>query len=165
RLDQAKRQAVELVDQMEGDSAAMVISFSSAAKVEQPFTNNRRLLRTKIELIEQTNRTSDLSEALRAASGLANPGQSGDPNNPIDIKTAEAQPAALYILSDGGFASVPTFKLGNLTPEYVKQAGETQKNVAIVALSTEVNTEKPGRVQAFARLENHADEETSVEAS
>src|SRR4029078_11692335 len=124
-----------------------------------------RLLRSKVELIEQTNRTSDLSEALRAASGLANPGQTGDPNNPVDLRTAEAQPATLYILSDGGFASVPTFKLGNLTPEYLKQAVESPKNVAIAAFSTEVNHEKPGHVQAFARLENHADEETSVEAS
>src|SRR3954452_10554143 len=40
RLDQAKRQAVELVNQMEGDSAAMVISFSNVAKVEQAFTDN-----------------------------------------------------------------------------------------------------------------------------
>src|SRR5436190_8046577 len=165
RLDRAKRQAIDFIDQMDRFSVAMVISFSNVAKVEQAFTDNRRLLRTKIELIEQTNRPSDLSEALRAASGLANPGQSGDPNNPIDIKTAEAQPAMLYILSDGGFASVPTFKLGNLTPEYAQQAGVTQKNVAIVAFSTEINPEKPGRVQAFARLENHDDDETSVEAS
>ena len=165
RLDQAKRQAVALIDQMKPENAAMVISFSNVAKVEQPFTTNRRLLRTKVELIEQTNRPSDLSEALRAAAGLANPGQSGDPNNPVDIKTAEAQPATLYILSDGGFASVPTFKLGNLTPEYVEQAGVRQRNIAIVAFSTEVNPEKPGRVQAFARLENHADEPTNVEAS
>lgn len=165
RLDQAKLQTIALIEQMPPDSAAMVISFSNVAKVEQPFTDNRRLLRTKVELIEPTYRPSDLSEALRAASGLANPGQSGDPNNPLDLKTAEAQPATLYILSDGGFASVPSFQLGNLTPEYVKQAGEMQKNVAIVAFSTEVNPEKPGRVQAFARLENHADAEASVEAS
>jgi hypothetical protein len=165
RLDQAKRQAIALVDQMDAGSAAMVISFSNVAKVEQPFTDNRRQLRSKIEQIEQTNRPSDLGEALRAAAGLANPGQSGDPNNPVDIKTAEAQPAMLYILSDGGFASVPSFRLGNLTPEYVKQAGPEQKNVAIVAFSTEVNPEKPGKVQAFARLENHADDEATVEAS
>src|SRR5437763_12064091 len=150
---------------MEAGAVAMVISFSNVAKVEQPFTDNRRTLRSRMELIEQTNRPSDLSEALRAAAGLANPGQSGDPNNPIDVRTAEAKPATLLILSDGGFTSVPTFKLGNLTPEYVEQAGIRQKNVAIVAFSTEVNPEKPGHVQAFARLENHADEETSVEAS
>ena len=165
RLDQAKRQAVGLIDQMEQGCAAMIISFSNVAKVEQPFTDNRRLLRSKVEMIEPSYRPSDLSEALRAASGLANPGQSGDPNNPIDMKTAEAQPATLYILSDGGFASVPTFKLGNLTPEYIKQAGEEQRNVAIVAFNTEANPEKPGKVQAFARLENHADDQAEVEAS
>jgi hypothetical protein len=165
RLDQAKRQAIDFIEEMESGAVAMVISFSNVAKVEQPFTDNRRTLRSKIELIEPTNRPSDLSEALRAAAGLANPGQSGDPNNPIDVRTAEAQPATLLILSDGGFASVPTFKLGNLTPEYVAQAGAQQRNVAIVAFSTEVNPEKPGRVQAFARLENHADDATTVEAS
>jgi len=165
RLDQAKREAIDFIQEMEAGAVAMVISFSNVAKVEQPFTDNRRALRSKIELIEPTNRPSDLSEALRAAAGLANPGQSGDPNNPIDVRTAEAQPATLLILSDGGFASVPTFKLGNLTPEYVAQAGTRQRNVAIVAFSTEVNPEKPGRVQAFARLENHADEATSVEVS
>jgi len=165
RLDQAKRQAIALIEQLRPENAAMVISFSNVAQVEQPFTNNRRLLRQKVELIEPTHRPSDLSEALRAAAGLANPGQSGDPNNPVDIKTAEAQPATLYILSDGGFASVPSFKLGNLTPEYLKQAGENSRNVAIVAFSTEVNPEKPGRVQAFGRLENHSDEEVQVEVS
>jgi von Willebrand factor type A domain/Aerotolerance regulator N-terminal len=165
RLDQAKQQAIALIEQMPPDSAAMVISFSNAAKVEQAFTDNRRLLRTKVELIAPTYRPSDLSEALRAAAGLANPGQSGDPNNPLDLKTAEAQPATLYILSDGGFASVPSFQLGNLTPEFVPQAGSDQRNAAIVAFSTEINPEKPGRVQAFARIENHATTETTVEAT
>ncbi|HEX5103441.1 MAG TPA: BatA and WFA domain-containing protein, partial [Pirellulaceae bacterium] len=165
RLDEAKRQVIGMIEQMRPENAAMVISFSNVARVEQPFTNNRRTLRTKVELIEQTNRPSDLSEALRAASGLANPGQSGDPNNPVDNPTAEAMPATLYILSDGGFSSVPNFRLGNLTPIYLKTAGEGQENVAIVAFSTEVNPEKPGRVQAFGRLENYADAERTVEAS
>src|SRR5690554_6546020 len=88
RLDKAKRDAIDLVERMRPQTAAMVISFSDVAKVEQPFTDNRRLLRSRIEQIEQTSRTSDLGEALRAAAGLANPGQTGDPNNPLDIKTA-----------------------------------------------------------------------------
>src|SRR5207249_3540170 len=56
RLDQAKRQAIDFIEQMEPASVAMVISFSNVAKVEQPFTDNRRLLRSKVELIEQTKR-------------------------------------------------------------------------------------------------------------
>jgi hypothetical protein len=165
RLDEAKRQAIALIEQMKPENAAMVISFSNVAKVEQPFTNNRRLLRTKVELIEQTNRTSDLSEALRAAAGLANPGQSGDPNNPLDMRTAEAMPATLYIHSDGGFTSIPDFKLGNLEPIYVKTAGDAQTNVAIASFSTDVNPEKPGKIEAFARLENFSAQEQELEAS
>jgi hypothetical protein len=165
RLDEAKRQAIGMIEQMKPENAAMVISFSDVARVETPFTNNRRTLLQKVELIEQTSRPSDLSEALRAASGLANPGQTGDPNNPVDNPAAEAMPATLYILSDGGFTSVPKFRLGNLEPVYLKTAGEEQTNVAIVAFSTEVNPEKPDRVQAFARLENYGAGETTVEAS
>ena len=33
-------------------------------------------------------------------------------------------------------------------------AGDAQKNVAIANFSTDVNPEKPGQIQAFARLEN-----------
>lgn len=164
RLDSAKQQAIALIEQMKPGDAAMVISFSDVARVEQPFTDNRRTLRTKVELIEQTKRPSDLSEALRAASGLANPGQSGDATEG-DVPTAEAMPATLYILSDGGFASVPKFKLGNLEPIYLRTAGDEQQNAAITAFSTEVNPEKPGKVQAFARLESYSSAEMVVETS
>jgi hypothetical protein len=165
RLDEAKKQAKNLIDQMPQGDTAMVISFSNVAKVEQSFTDNKKLLASRVNLIEQTFRPSDMSEALRAASGLANPGQSGDPNNPNDTPAAEAMPATMYIFTDGGFAPVKNFKPGNLESVYHKMAGETQQNIAIVAFSTEVNPEKPGRVQAFGRLENHSDAEATVEAS
>jgi hypothetical protein len=165
RLDEAKRQARNLVDQMKAGDVAMLISFSSAARVEQPFTDNRRLLRTKIDLIEQTVHTSDLSEALRAASGLANPGESGDPNNPLDPRVAEALPATLYLFTDGGFQAVPDFNLGQLDPKYQKVAGETFDNAAITAFSTESNPDKPDQLQAFGRIENFSNEERKLEAT
>lgn len=165
RLDDAKKQAKELIKAMQQGDTAMVISFSNIAKVEQSFTENTDLLRSRIELIEQTNRPSDISEALRAASGLANPGQSGDPNNPNDTPAAEAMPATMYILSDGRCATDKNFKPGNLESVYKMQGTENPQNVAIVSFTTDVNPEKPGRVQAFGRMENHADAETTVEAS
>ena len=60
-----------LSQSLENSTSAMVVSFSNAAKIEQTFTDNKRMLRQKVELISPTNRSSDLSEALRAASGLA----------------------------------------------------------------------------------------------
>jgi hypothetical protein len=74
-------------------------------------------------------------------------------------------PATLYIYSDGGFATKPKFKLGNLEPIYVKVAGDEQKNLAIGHFSTDVNPEKPGKIEAFARIENFSPDEATVEAS
>jgi hypothetical protein len=141
----------------------MVISFSNVAKVEQSFTDNKKLLAQRVDLIEPTFRPSDINEALRAASGLANPGNTA--KDVGDLPAAEAMPATMYIFTDGGFAPAKNFKAGNLETVFVKQAGETQHNVAIVAFSTESNPEKPGSVQAFGRFENHSDTETTVEAS
>ncbi len=165
RLDDAKRQAIALIRQMKSGDVAMLISFSDTAKIEQSFTDNRRLLEQKVQLIEQTNRLSDLSEALRAASGLANPGQSSDPDNPDDTQVADELPAELFIFSDGGFATIPNFRLGNLEPRYQKIATDDIKNVAVAAFSTEGNPEKPGEVQAFGRLENYGSEEVTAEVS
>jgi hypothetical protein len=163
RLDEAKRRAKEMIDQMKSGQVAMIVSFSNVAKVEQPFTDNRRLLHTKIDLISQTNRPSDLSEALRTASGLANPGQSSFEET--DIPVAEALPATMYILSDGGVPGIADFKLGNLTPEHLLIAEKDAPNVGIVALSTERNPEKPSRLQAFGRMENYGETELTVSAS
>jgi len=165
RLDQAKKQARQMIEQMPQGDTAMVISFSNVAKVEQSFTDDKKRLARAVDLMEPTKRPTDINEALRAASGLANPGQSANPNNPNDTPAAEAMPATMYIFTDGGFAPAKNFKAGNLETVYMKQAGETQNNIAIVAFSTEVNPEKPGRVQAFGRFENHSDTEANVEAS
>lgn len=163
RLEAARRQALALIDQMRPGDRGMVLSFSNVAQVEQSFTDNRRLLRAAVQRIVPTARPSDVTEALRAAAGLANPGQSGDPDNPLDLPAAEALPATLYLLSDGGFGPVSDFKLGNLTPVYLKQGSDRPRNVAIAAFSTELNPEKPERVQAFARLEHYGEQPTEVE--
>jgi hypothetical protein len=169
RLELAKRRIGEMIDQMKSDQVAMLISFSDVARVEQSFTDNRRDLREALEAIQQTDRLSDLDEALRAASGLANPGRVAFENR--DVQVAEAQPATLYIFSDGGVSAVPNFQLGNLTPVYVPigtglpDEDDSPQNVAIVAFSTERNPEKPDQTQAFARLQNFGQEDVTVEVA
>lgn len=163
RLAEAKRQALALIDQMKSGDAAMIISFSTAAKVEQPYTDNRSLLRSRIDLIEQTNNPSDMSEALRAASGLANPGRTGIPGE--DVNAAEALAATMYIFSDGGFASIPSFKLGNLDPQFMQIGSESISNVGIVAFSAERNPNKQGELQVFGRVENFGNEAVTVDAN
>lgn len=164
RLASAKKQALDMLDTMSGSDVAMVIAFSDRADVKQGFTGDRRQLRTAIESIQATNHTTDLNEALRAASGLANPGRTSQIDNMADVQVAEAIPATLYIISDGGFAA-PQLDLGNLTAEFFSIGTETPSNVAILGFTVDRNVEKPGKVEAFARLYNFGLEPVTVSAS
>lgn len=153
RLSVAQERVLELIDQMKSSDVAMVISFSDVQRVEQSFTHARSQLRQRVNRIQPTIRKTDLSDALRAASGLANPGRTSEVGT-NDYQVADAMPATLYIYSDGGFPSVPDFSLGNLEPVYVSLGEKTPKNVGIVSFSTEQNAEKTTQMQAYARLEN-----------
>ena len=75
RLEEAKRRAGELIDQMHSGDAAMLISFSDTARVEQNFTDNRQQLREALAAIKPSQHSTNLSEALKLAAGLVNPGQ------------------------------------------------------------------------------------------
>ena len=165
RLEAAKRQILGMIDEMGSDDVAMLISFSDVARIEQSFTSSRSALRQKVQAIRATNRTTDLGEALRAAAGLANPGRTSDAENVLDVQVADALPATLYLFTDGGFAAVPDFSLGNLTPKYTPTGTADPQNVAIVALTAERNPERPDQTHAFARLENSGSQDVQGTAS
>ncbi len=152
RLEMAKRRLEQYIDQMRSGDAAMIISFSDTARVVQNYTDSRSQLRKRIQELRATNRPTDITEAMRAASGLANPGTvSGEGNQQV----VDGAKATVYILSDGGFADLPDFFLGNLNPILVKIGEQDPNNVSIGAFSAERNPENPGVVQLFARVENH----------
>ncbi len=165
RLELAKKQVLGMIGQMKSDDVAMVIAFSDSVGGVQSFTNSRSLLRQYVNQVKPTNRTSDLGGALRAASGLANPGRTSDANNVNDVQVADPLPATLYLLTDGGFSTVPNFSLGNLEPVYIPIGVEKPENIAIVAFSAERNQERPDELQAFARLENSGEEDVTLEVS
>ena len=166
RLEESKKQITTLIERMKSSDAAMIISFSDRAIVEQSYTKNKSLLKRKIKLIKQTERGSDIQEALLAASGLANPGRTSDRNSAIDIQVAEALDATLFIFSDGAVKRVPTFSLGNLTPEY-RPIGSIDPplNIGITAFSINDQMDVGGQVQIFARLQNSGLEDASVGVS
>ncbi len=164
RLRQAKNRVIEMIDSLGNKDAAMVIAFSNSADVRQGFTTDRRRLREAVEGIQPTNRTTDLQEALRAASGLANPGRTSQIEDLNDIQVAEARPATLYVVSDGAFP-FPSFQLGNLNPEFLPIGSETIRNVAVLAFTAERNLEHPDQVEAFARIRNFGSQKISTTAS
>ena len=155
RLEEAKNQILALIDRLKPADAAMVISFSDRAIVQQSYTTNKSLLKRKVKTIEQTEKGSDINEALLAASGLANPGRTSDRNSAIDVQVAEALAATLFVFSDGQVKNVPTFSLGNLTPEYRPIGSiEPMGNIGITAFSINDQMDVGGQVQVFARLQN-----------
>jgi hypothetical protein len=163
RLGEAKRQVGELIERMRSGDVAMLVSFSDSARVEQGYTDDRRLLHRALEAIGPTSQSTSLFEALKLAAGLANPGreaeESGDSS---EAKTPEAMPATLYIFSDGRFGPVPSFVLGHLDARFIPIGLPTARNVAITAFNARRSESNPDRQQAFARLENFGGEPASV---
>jgi hypothetical protein len=160
RLEEAKRRVGELIDQMKSGDTAMIVSFSDVARVEQSFTDNRKLLRHRLASIRQTQRPTSWSEALKVASGLVNPGQSRDAPITEDPETTRAE---LFIFSDGRFADVKDFSFGNLNPTYVPIGDPAAPNVAITAFGTRRREDKPDMLQAFGRVENFGPKPARVE--
>lgn len=161
RLDKAKELALQHIEQMKSGDKGMVISFSDVATIEQEFTDERGRLRTGVARVKQTSRPTDLSEALRAAAGLANPGRTG--SDPGDVQVAAAKPAQLFIFSDGGFPSVKNFSTLHLNLEYVPLGDPHPENVAVTAFTTERNPDKPTEVQAFAQFQNFGQQDVQLE--
>ena len=155
RLEESRRRIGQLLDSMQSGDAAMLISFSDVAKVEQSFTDNVQELRRALAAVQPTQRSTSLDEALRLAAGLANPGKSEDSLN--DQQVAEPLPAKLYIFSDGRFPDVRGFSLGNLEPVFVPIGEPAAANVGIVSFTVRRNDQRPDQMQAFVRLENHSD--------
>ena len=167
RLEEAKRRAEEVIEGMPPGSAAMILSFSDSARVEQSLTDNKRELLRKLQGIRQTQKPTNLLEALQVASGLANPGVGVASPTLIqkdgrdDVQVVEGKEATVYIFSDGKAPPTKNFVVGNLKPFYVPigDLGDTgtepKGNTAIVAFSTKRNEEKRTQLQAFAQLENY----------
>jgi hypothetical protein len=169
RLEEAKKLVGGLIDQMESGMTGMIISFSDTPQVVQEFTDNRRQLRERLATIEPTNRGTDLRGALDLADGLANPGRITTEEGGAEIDVTEAQPATLYIFSDGRFEDVKDFALGNLggakpddPPIYIPLGSMDAQNVAITAFSTRRSDERPEDRQAFVQVTNFTDATQSV---
>lgn len=157
RLAEAKKHVIQLVEQMDSDMLAMVISFNDEARVVQNFTSNRRKLREAVEKIELTANTTNLLGALQLADGLANPGQVVEAESNVAIDVGTGEKTTLYIFSDGRFQDVKDFSLGNLEPQFFIPLGKSESgNLAITAFSTRRNENRGDERQAFAQVSNYS---------
>lgn len=70
RFQLAKQLIGQAIDGLGDQEQAMLIAFSDRADIVQSFTADRRRLRQALDQLRVSSRPTDISEALRAASGL-----------------------------------------------------------------------------------------------
>jgi hypothetical protein len=148
RLDEAKRQAKDLVDSMTRGATAMVIAFDDKAETVHPFTADTVALKQAIDSIAPTDRKTRLKLAYQLAEAQMN-------IDPLRIQTGVAQEEPdVYVFSDGRVLDAQDLAIrGNV--QYRSIGTDQAGNIAIVALSAKRNYERPTEVQVFARLADY----------
>jgi hypothetical protein len=168
RLAKAKEEAQKVIDAHSDSDFGMVLLFNSEPTTVQSYTNDRAVLRRAIDQIEPTQRPTRFKEVLELADGLANPRRSAEneasrpageqPGKERTYVQAEGIPTQVHLFSDGRFADVPDFTLGNLNLHYHaigKPGPENVDNVGLVTFSAARDEKDPSKVQVLAGVRNY----------
>lgn len=167
RLEQAKREALELVDQLgeptwldsvtggaeAGAERATVITFDSQGGIRQPMTADKSLLRAAIDSIEPSDGPTNASEAYRLAIAQAPPRSVPDRDGTL----IQLPPAVgtVHLWSDGRIGDASEVVPG---PEdvirYTRVGGESAPNVGITGLRAERDYDDPRQLSIFVGIAN-----------
>ncbi|QQE10668.1 BatA and WFA domain-containing protein [Planctomycetota bacterium] len=162
RLKAAKNAALKIIDNLEIKTSsgmlngAMIVAFAERPQVLTKFTNNNARLRQAIESIQPTDQSSHLDLALSVI----------EPEVVLHASDSESA-TQVYIFSDGHIAShdTATLSLQGADLRYVRIGAvpNTQPdNVAITALSTRRDPDRPQYAQVFAKISNFSNQEHST---
>jgi len=157
RLEAAKEQAKIFVESMrnkafyslrDDSDQTMVIAFDNNAKVMCNFTSDKKQLNRAIDAVTPSDGASSLAEAIVVAQAFAQ-----SPGVEADFLSAE-EPAQLVLFSDGQIRDLDQIVVGadELTFHCM---GESQQNVAVIAMQARRSYENPEEVNVFATLANY----------
>lgn len=191
RLDEAKRQAIALVDSLkEGDALfgqsrgdqAKVIVFDNTAESLQTFTNDKRKLKAAIEGIRPTDKVSSIAdeqrsgivEAVRLAladlprrkvsDAVTDPDGNVLGNETISVEGLYESTVAMHIYSDGKLLGSSQARPGiENTVEYHAIGDPAAKNLGIITLKAERDYEQPTKVTIFVGLQNTDEQPRNVD--
>jgi len=154
RFERAKRLISKQIDSMTDRDIAMLMTFSDRADVLQAFTSDRRKLREALAKSTATNRTSDITQALRAADGLAAGKSSGSDDDKEQPTVAPVAKTDLVVYSDGAFGESTNFDTSQLNVRYERMGTNVTKNLAVLSLSVERSERDPSKVEVFSTIGN-----------
>lgn len=172
RLDEAKRQALALVESLPEGSQfvatsaadqAMVIAFDTSAEPLVPFTSNKRELRQAIESIQPVYTNSALRLAVSTA--LANLPKRVLAETGQTIEGLQGgEPITLHLYSDGRLPDAASAKPGVENAFQFHAVGsESASNAAIVQLQAERDYLEPSKVSVFVGLQSTYATERTVD--
>lgn len=172
RLEEAKRRALALVEQMRDGDVAMVVSFAGAANIEQSFTDNRARLRRAVESIRPSHESASFDEVLRICSGSVVRGRRpGDSSEVADDETSASgptvEPAQVFLFSDGKLAETraggeAARELAQLNPTFIPIGTAEAANVGVTGFAVRRN-DATGTAQALAKVRNFATAARNIE--
>jgi len=157
RLEAAKEQAKIFVETLRSKAfysfkdksdQTMVIAFDNRAKVMCNFTSDKKQLNRAIEAVIPSDGVSSLAEAIVVARAFAQ-----SPGVEADYMSA-VEPARLVLFSDGQIRDLDQILVG---PDELTFhcTGESQQNVAVIAMQARRSYENPEQVNVFATLANY----------
>jgi len=160
RLEAAKEQAKIFVESLrskafysfrDDSDQTMVIAFDNRAKVMCNFTSDKKQLNRAIEAVRPSDGVSSLAEAIVVARAFAQ-----SPGVDADYMSAE-EPAQLVLFSDGQIRDLDQLVVG--PDELIFHCtGQSQQNVAVIAMQARRSYENPEEVNVFATLANYGAE-------
>jgi hypothetical protein len=164
RLDEAKRRAVAMVDQMKEpglfqDKAeeAMVIAFDTSAEVRQAFTSNKAALKAAIEGIEPTDAPSGLERAITLAKAYSGTKKFEDQVVEDLGFVATSPPATIHLYSDGRLPDAERIQTEQTDNVVFHSVGSPlAPNIGITGLRAERAFDNPGRVSIFVGVQSTA---------
>ncbi|MDX2017995.1 MAG: VWA domain-containing protein [Planctomycetota bacterium] len=179
RLEEARRQALKLVESMKeptltaqlmrepqrGDEA-MVIAFDSTAEVRQRFTSDKAELRRAIEAITPTDAPTSVNEALRLARAQSPQRVHVDRDGTVKVIEGQTagEPLTLHLFSDG---RLPDADRSLVAPEdtfvYHRVGSPRTANVGITSVRASRSFENPSELTIFVGVQSSAREPREVE--
>jgi hypothetical protein len=131
------------------------------------FETDHTAVKRKIEQIEPTESTSNLSEAIALAEAYSQNLIIGGQDVGNDVPPErQAPPASTIILSDGRIEDADRLVIQRLSTDKMQivTVGQRSDNVAIVAMSARRDHERPEVIEVFATVRNFGFEPVTLDA-
>ncbi len=167
RLEQAKEQAKAYIENLDDGARAMVIAFCDRATVVSAFDTDKRALKEKIDLIEQTQSTSNLAEAMSLAEAYTQNMVIGREDEGDIELSGGAPPASIALFTDGRIEDADRVALKKFDVDKISvvRVGQREDNVGILAMDARRNYERPEFLEVAATVRNFGPAPVSVDAT